>query len=298
VKKLDIPNIFQSEAEDLLKVRENAIRIHGTGDIKAAGNEIEEHVRELFRRMLPKNIYVTHGHLIDGNGLVSPQLDIIIAGTENLPSLMTTKDGTEYVPIDSVYACGEIKSTYYKSSSYIEHFSDVLSKIHEEMIHEEIPNTAYGGKLETSTLLRDTYLGKGNKTLNKIYYFMLYVNEGDFKFSDVKDLLKDTDRKKLPNTCVFLNSGVILLGKKDDRGFAFTRYPDEIEYEKYKWYFSPFPPVDESGSLEGNNLCYLYYSIIQHINDSFLEPPNLSKHINSMMVGRLSLLQCVDEDED
>ena len=125
---------------------------------------------------------------------------------------------------------------------------------------------------------------------------MLFVDKGDFKFVDVKALLKKTDRKKLPNTSVFLNSGVIIFGKLDDSGFSNERYPDDIEDESYTWYFSPFLPVDEKGSLEGNSLGYLYYSILQHINCSFLEPPNLSNYLTSMMVGRKSLLQSVDEE--
>lgn len=295
MRKLDISGIFKSEADDLLKVRSDAILIHGTGDIKAAGNEIEEHVREIFRRMLPKNLYVTHGHLIDQNGVVSPQLDIIIADTSNLPSLMTTKDGTEYVPIDSVYSCGEVKSTYYKSSKYIEYFSDVLSKINDEMHHEKIPNTSYGGKFDGSTLMRDIYLGKGNKTLNNIFSFMLFVDAGDFKFENIKRLLKTTKKECLPNTSVILNSGVVMYGKLDENGFVSERYPSEVNDDNYNWFFSPFNPVDESASLEGNGLGYLYYSIIQHINNSYLEPPNLSNYLASMMVGRKSLLECADD---
>lgn len=121
-KKLDISEIFKTDAEDIAKAREKAIQIHGT-DIRAAGNEVELSVREYFKRMLPSRYYVTHGHLIDANGEVSPQLDIIIADNFNIPSLMTTKDGTEYIPIDSVYAIGEIKSTYYKSQDYIQGFN-------------------------------------------------------------------------------------------------------------------------------------------------------------------------------
>jgi hypothetical protein len=127
-KKLDIPTIFKSDAEDIAKAREKAIRIHGT-DIRAAGNEVEINVREYVKRMLPPRYYVTHGHLIDANGEVSSQLDIIIADNFNIPSLMTTKDGAEYIPVDSVYAIGEIKSTYYKSQDYIQGFSKVLEDI-------------------------------------------------------------------------------------------------------------------------------------------------------------------------
>ena len=82
---------------------------------EAAGNEVEVSVRDYLRRMLPPRYYVTHGHLIDTTHRVSPQLDVIIADNFSLPSLLTTRDGTEYVPATSVLAIGEVKSTYYHS---------------------------------------------------------------------------------------------------------------------------------------------------------------------------------------
>ena len=225
MRKLDISGIFKSEADKLIKTRSDSIRIHGTGDIKAAGNEIEGHVRSIFRRMLPKNIYVTHGHLIDENGLVSPQLDIIIADTINLPSLMTTNDGTEYVPIDSVYCYGEIKSTYHKNYKYIEYFSDVIKKINEEMSHEIISNTAFSEEITDDTIMRDLILDKRNRYLNKIMTFMLVLDKGDFEFEDIKELYKKTDNKNLPDINIILNEGTILHGKVDGNRFTNNRYP-------------------------------------------------------------------------
>ncbi len=100
-KKLDIPGIFRSDADDILKARQDAIRVHKS-DIRAAGNEVELSVRNYFKRMLSPKYYVTSEHLIDVNGEVSPQLDLIISDNSNIPSLTTTKDGTEYIPIDSI----------------------------------------------------------------------------------------------------------------------------------------------------------------------------------------------------
>ena len=290
MRNLDIPGIFKSEADDLRKCRADAIRIHGTADIKAAGNEIEIHIREFFTRMLPKTLYITHGHLIDKNGYVSPQLDIIIADSSNLPSLMTTKDKTEYVPIDSVYAIGEIKSTYYKNRKYVQSFSDVLKGIRDELHHEEIPNTAYQGKTGNNTLMRDIFLGKGNKTLNKIYSFMLFVDSGDFKFEDIYNHYTVYDKKYLPNSTVIINKGVIIFGEYNKDRFNHTRYPDEVSDENWNWYFCPFHGGGE-GSLEGNHLGYLYYSIVEHISNSYLEPPSLSNYMAQMMFGRKSLLE-------
>ena len=55
MKTLDIPAIFKSDADDIIKCREDAIRIHGT-NIRAAGNDVEMCVRDYLRRMLPPHI--------------------------------------------------------------------------------------------------------------------------------------------------------------------------------------------------------------------------------------------------
>ena len=82
-KKLDILGIFMADADDIMKARQDAIRVHRS-DIRAAGNEVEITVRDYFKRMLPQKYYVTNGHLIDVNGEVSPQLDLIISDNSNI----------------------------------------------------------------------------------------------------------------------------------------------------------------------------------------------------------------------
>jgi hypothetical protein len=295
MNKLDIPYIFKSEADDLIKAREDSIRIHGTADIKAAGNEIEMEVRGFLKRMLPKTLYVTHGHLIDKNGVVSPQLDVIIADCSNLPSLMTTKDGTEYVPIDSVYAVGEIKSTYYKTKKYFEKFSEVISKIKNEMAHEEIVNTAYNGTINDNTLLRDTFLCKGNRILNKIYAFMIYIDSGDFDSIDVVEHYNSTDIRYLPSLSIILNKGIVCYGSLSEKGFLIARYPEEQDETEFKWYFYTLAVDNGSGSPEGNHLGCLYYLLLLHITNSFLEPPELKHYIASMMTGRKSTMNCLSK---
>lgn len=286
-KKLDISAIFKKDADDIIKAREISIQIHGT-DIRAAGNQVEVSVREYFKRMLPSRYYVTHGHLIDVNGETSSQLDIIIADNSNIPSLMTTKDGTEYIPIDSVYAFGEIKSTYYKSEKYIESFSSVISDIKNRLFHEEIPNTAIDG-IGNDTLLRDMALAKGNRVLNRIFSFMIFVNGGDFTFEDVAPFYNSQSKDLLPNVSVLLNLGAIIYGTMSENGFAFHRYPEDEKGIEADWFFSPFSEND-TGSIEGNHLGYLYYNLLEHLSNSYLEPPSFKNFI-SQLKGRKSLLK-------
>ncbi len=287
MKKLDIPAIFKLDADDILRVRQNAIMVHGT-DIRAAGNDVEMCVRDYFKRMLPPRYYVTHGHLIDISGEVSPQLDIIIADNFNLPSLLTTKDGTEYIPIDSVYAIGEIKSTYYKSKKYIEGFSQTIQDIRTRLFHEDIINTAYGSEISDETLLRDIYLQKENRILNRIFSFILCVDAGDFKFEDIAPFYLNRNKSFLPNMTTLLTSGVISYARFDERGLGFVRCPEDEQGENYDWYFSPCVGT-ETGSFAGNHLGVLYCDLLNHLTNSYLELPSLTRYIATMRTGRKSL---------
>ena len=287
MKTLDIPAIFKSDAEDIIKCRENAIRVHST-DIRAAGNEVEMCVRDYLHRMLPPRYYVSQGHLIDIYGNASSQLDVIVSDNFNLPSLMTTKDETSYIPIDSVYSVGEIKSTYYKSSKPIEALSGTIKDIRENLHHSDILNTIYEG-IKADTLLRDIALAKGNKVLNRIFFFAIFVDGGNFEFEDVSSFYASQDLRHLPNLVVILNKGAILRASFLDETFKFNFYPEDIKKEEEDWYYCPFPGV-ENGSLEGNHLGFLYYSLVEHLVNSFLEPPSLKYYLQKLMIGRKSLL--------
>lgn len=286
-RKLDIEGIFDSEAKALTKARDDAIKIHGTGDIKAAGNEVEDAVRSYFRRSLPSRYYVTHGHLIDAHGSVSPQLDMIVADNETLPSLLTTKDGTEYVPITSVYAVGEIKSTYYKKKRYLEAFRDKLSIIENELERPLVENTCFDG-FTGSTLLQHAIIGCSQKYLNNLFAFMLCVDGGDFRFENVVSLLKSADLRTLPSTIVLLGSGIVTYGKLHKDGFGFHKYPHEAD-EDYDWFFTPVR-ADEASPPAGKHLGYLYGALVEHLSQSRLEPPPVAKIFKEMRVLRRSEL--------
>lgn len=288
--KLNLSNIFRSEASSLAEARARCRDIHGTDDIRAAGNEVEEAVRSFFRRMLPVKYYVGHGHIVDSSGNVSPQIDIIISDSQTIPSLMKTRDDTEYFPYEAVYAIGEVKSTYYGSRGYIESLSNTIRAIRETLSRDEIPNTAYGGVLTGETNVRDMILHRHNQILNYLFSFALFVDCGDFTSESVYMLYQSRTLNVLPNVSVMLNKGVLLRGRKEDGRFLFNRYPEHSEDKDEAWYLSPLPG-DGSGSPEGNHLGFLYFCLLNHLNGSLLEPPRLSGYLSKMMQGRMSLLE-------
>ena len=184
---LNMSEIFASDAKELVRARESSQIVHRTSDIRAAGNEVEQALRDYLKRMLPPRYYVTHGHLIDSEHRVSPQLDVIIADNFSLPSLLKTRDGTEYVPATSVLAIGEVKSTFYHGKNYYNYFHNALVTI-SRMNRPLVENTIHDG-LADSSIIRDVVLGSPYKYLNNLYSFLLCIDGGDFDFGKIKKFL-------------------------------------------------------------------------------------------------------------
>ena len=295
-KILNLLDVFKSEAEDLRRARVKAHQVHSTKNIKAAGNEVEEAVRGFLRRMLPARYYVTNGHLIDMDHFVSPHLDVIIADNFNLPSLLTIKDGTEYVPITSVYAIGEVKSTYYHSQIFYPKLQNVLRDIY-QMNRPLKVNTCHGG-IKASTTIEDMMRGTQYKHLNYLYSFFMCIDGGDFDFQKLKEFFLSTDVRLIPNLSVFLNKGTVSYGKVNKKnGLECQRYPLDVidEHQDYDWFFSADNAVGhDSTSLEGANLACLYSNLISHLSHSHLGPPNINKYM-PITVRRASLIWAKEE---
>lgn len=254
--KLDLSKWFGREAAALVRAREEAIDIHGFKNISAAGNQVEHAVRGFLKRMLPPRYYVTSGHLIDQKGCITPQLDVIIADSFNLPSVLKTRDGTEFVPATSTFAIGEIKSTYNHSKGYYEALHNTLSRIDTELSRPLIQNTAY--ELSSDTELAHAILGSPRKYLNHLFSFLLCVDAGDFHFEKVAELLNSSSPTLMPSTAIFLSgdgSGVVVYAKLDGGGLGFHKYPSEVEGEGYRWCFlrgRQREDVSREGAAPGN----------------------------------------------
>ena len=280
---------FARDAALLRLARESAMLIHST-DIGAAGNEVERAVRDYFRRILPPRYYVTSGHLIDSDQRVSPQVDIIIADALNLPSLYTTQDGTEYVPITSVFAIGEVKSTYYKYGGYFQKFGKSLATI-AKMHRPLTENTAFGGDLSNDTTLLDMVRGSRNKVLNHLFSFLFCVDSGDFSFNDVASHFNSTDLALLPNVTVLLNKGALTRMRINDFGEGkYHKYPTEAPSPEYDWVFAESMD-SKDGSKEGSNLALLFGMLVDHLSNSYLEPADAYAYTAELVHLRRSTLK-------
>jgi hypothetical protein len=151
-KAFKINEVYQAEVDRLLNSRNKSRTIHKSGNIAASGDELEEPFRAVLRRRLPSKFFIGHGHIVDQELNVSPQFDVIIADNNATPILFEGENGLQYFPWESVYAIGEVKSTYVESKRPIETFAKNIRTLKQRLKRENTPSNYLGN---------DLFLGKG-----------------------------------------------------------------------------------------------------------------------------------------
>jgi len=89
------------------------------------GDLVERVVRSQLAEVLPAKVGVSHGFVTDSDGSVSKQMDIILYDWLNTPRIFTS-DGAQMFPVESTYACGEIKTSM-DSAQFADTFEKCLS---------------------------------------------------------------------------------------------------------------------------------------------------------------------------
>lgn len=289
---LSIPKFFGDEAKILRKAREDCIAIHGS-DIRAAGNEVEIAVIKWLERMLPDVVSVGHGHIIDQESNISPQLDCILRDKRHLPTLFTAADDTEYTPFDSVYAIGEIKSTYRKSSKYIQAFSKKLKAIDSNLKRNMVENTAYGG-IKDDSLLHHILLESSEPYLNQLFTFILFVDSGNATTNEIAEIYRTMQGDYLPDIAVFLNGCIVIKANMEDNVMKIYKYHKQAPIE-VTWKIIPAPQIEDSeATTEGIHLGFLYYCLLNHIRGSHLEGPNPTAYLKDLLIGSKSTVIPID----
>ena len=280
---LDLAKWFDREAAAIVRSREEGIDIHGARNISAAGSQVEHAVRDFLRRMLPPRYYVTSGHLIDPAGHISSQLDVIIADSHMLPSLLKTNDGTEFVPASSVFAIGEVKSTYYQSKRYFGEFCKILGRINGELSRPAIENTAFEPSPESKVRPQHLLLGSRLRCLNHLFAFLFCVDAGGFQLEQVAEVLTSSKAADLPNTAVFLTgdgAGVLVYARVRQNRLGFHKYPEEVAEEGYRWCLVRGDEV--GGSPRAAHLAMFYGQLFSHLAGSHLEQPSAYEFTHSL----------------
>lgn len=109
----------QKMSASIDQIRDSIPHAGETGDL------VERVVRHQLVEALPEKVGVSHGFVVDSQGGFSKQMDIILYDRPNTPRIFTS-DGAQMFPVESTYACGEIK-TDMNSTQLADTFEKCLS---------------------------------------------------------------------------------------------------------------------------------------------------------------------------
>jgi hypothetical protein len=258
VGKLNLTAGYEAEARRIEEAHKKAFAVHATGDIRASGNEVECAVRQVIADRLPWRYRTTHGHVLDYQSAVSPQIDVIISENLSSKSLFETSDGTEYVPYEAVYAIGEVKSTFYRSQKPIQAFSQTIRAL--------------------SAMTRQTGLA------HSVLKFMFFAKANDFTVAALEEFYRETPRADLPNFVCFLDLGVIVYSKFGQNGYG---EPVPMWYHLASSASAPNSGAEKWSLIKWGKepvrsatvLMFLHLSLIQHLQQCGVAVPNLYPYL-------------------
>lgn len=268
--RFELHKVLNSEVKAILEAREKGKLLHQSSDIKAAGDEVEQTIRRILRTKLPPSYYLGHGHVVDHRWFSSPQYDIILSNRSSVPPLFKSENGTEYFAYETIFAVGEIKSTYRRDQNYIGKFIESCRRLRK--------------------LQRQKVDERGQMYRNPLLTFMLFVDSGDFEADHVEEMYLSAVTTELPNIVCFLDKGLIMSVQ-----FALNDFGEKVPLkvntipefsgtvEKRCTHWTLFNFSNDADKL-GGNWGYLYYLLLGHLDFCQLSSPNISTYLMKLFL--------------
>jgi hypothetical protein len=217
---------------------------------------------------------------------------VVIADNFGAPSLFKTEDGTQYFPYESVYAIGEIKTTYYKSEKCIHEFTDKIAKIKSTLRRETRQRPGNDCSLSSKMDLPESIYGSSNP----LFAFMLFVDAGNFAVNDIHELYYKQHYGDWPNILCFLDKGVVqfkieghLTPEKswsiDSRNTGLSEETNLIQWSRQSgnWYFSRFGSEENQ---RGANLGFLIAILSSFLKRCSLGEPDMYEYLAKVFEPR------------
>lgn len=288
IAALHLRELFELDAIDLVSARRKGQVIHDTHDISQAGISLESVLRAILQRRLPSGYHVGHGHVVDKTLTSCGQFDAIISDAHANPFLLQTEGGSEYVPVEAVYAVGEIKTKYDRSKKPFDKFSEHLREIQSlERADAEQGFFLVGGK--GRGLWMPGFTSDRRPRKNPIFSFMFFAESDDFKPGHVQDLYRSANKKHLPSVVCFLDSGLLLYGQFADNeiianGFHYMPEDGDLyenETTVSRWVYH----CNTSEHKLGTHLGWLYFLLASHLHHSTLKPLDPMEYAHNILGG-------------
>jgi hypothetical protein len=261
-KELHFHEIINHLIQDINEVKRKSNSIHTAGNIKTSGDEIENLIREKISLFLPERYLVKQGHVVNSEGKVSNQLDIIIFDRLSTPKFFESKNETVFFPIESVLAVGEIKKTL-RSNDLIE-FGKKIKFLKIDMKRKLIKNSGYGGVTGSTVIADLVTMTNKRKYKNPLFSFIFAIDE-----EGVENLTIDDSNENMPNDIYILNWGFYLYGKVENE-----RVVPQIEDEDAP--FQSLIEVQKPGIL---CLATMFNRLIEHLNRCHIDPFSLGGYM-------------------
>lgn len=265
LKELKFKEIIENIIGEINEAKRKSKSIHGAGNIKSSGEEVENLIREKISLFLPERYLVKQGHIVNPEGKVSNQFDIIIFDRLNTPKFFESKDQTVFYPIESVLAVGEIKKTLRPKDPI--QFGKKIKFLKDDMKRKLIPNPTYGGKIANDTSISDLInMTTDRKFKNPLFSFIFAIDA-----EKIEDLEVDDEHKNMPNDIYILNHGIFMFGKLEN-----GRIVSKLEDEN-----SENDTIIELKKPGVVCIATMFNQLITHLNKCYIEPFSISDYVSN-----------------
>lgn len=227
--KFELTQVFKTYAEQLQLAANVSDFLLDSANINSAGQQVEGSLRVLLKNLLPDRVSVTQGHIIDKKANVSYQQDILITESFYTKSLIRSLDGTEFYPIEAIFACGEVKKTW--SQSKLEAAIKSINRNKDDLQRTKIPSN----QIQTgSNFIQLSDNISTNPFRNPLFCFTFSVDyDNTYNEKKLAEIYNDDANKPyLPNISVILNRGIIVCVDKDKLGTGIIEIKLYPEFNK------------------------------------------------------------------
>jgi hypothetical protein len=278
-----INEVYRQEVVRLHSARKKSRVIHASGDIDASGDEIEQTFRDLLRRRLPNQYFVGHGHIVDKTLKVSPQFDVIIADNNATPVLFEAENGCQYFPWESVYAVGEIKSTYAKGKHFVSAFAASIKKLKTELERERTPPNY----LRNGIILGEAFTTDESRPYtNPLFAFIVFFDSGDVTRIDLCREYCTNNDDNLPAIAAFLDGSVVVKAEllpfdgKSKMGAIQLDPLNIVSRSDVHWMHVKYRDASDKGAQA---LVVLMLGLFNHLNRCVLMTPRIDDYLNTVL---------------
>lgn len=289
IRSIDLLALFNSDANNIINSRIQGGALHRSGDIRACGDEIEDVVRGIIRNKIPKRFHLERGKIIDEKLNTSHELDFIISDSDHATVLFKSRNGLEYIPIETVLAYGEIKSSY--NIKCVKEFLDKSERSFSCILKPPLPQGYIGRGIKIS--LNGLNFTQANKK-QLIHRSMIFVNSDDLDTDELLRYMHDNDRKYLPCIIYFVDRGMVWYAgfERDGVNLGFRtawNHPEcigsNVSARNFNTWTATF--IDDKDQ-KGLSLFWYISSIHSHIINGFAHSPDLMMYAHSMSDGNLN----------